>query len=164
MATRPTCSRGDAFGLWKNLTHFFFSQNLPNKCCHGWRGSSVVQLAVLNQTWGKPPTGCSLFWQSQHVAGEHPDHTKKVTGYYGHVASSWQGGDYSWAIVIIRAKHSGAGTQLSEHQFGLKTPSSKQILSVASCYKCGPLQALWGFKNHWKKSRAQSTWSYLSIN
>lgn len=50
------------------------------------------------------PAGCSesavrettnsLFWQSQHVAREHPDHTKKVTGYNGHVASSWQRSDY----------------------------------------------------------------------
>lgn len=43
--------------LVSDITWCIFSaKNLPNKCCHGWRESSVVQLAVLNQPWGKPPT------------------------------------------------------------------------------------------------------------
>lgn len=39
--------------LQHNLIHYF-TQKVPNKCCHGWNGSSAVQLAVLNQPWGKP--------------------------------------------------------------------------------------------------------------
>lgn len=91
------------------------------------------------------PAGCSesavrettnlLFWQSQHVAREHPDHTKKVTGYNGHVASSWHRSDYPWIVVIIRAKHSGSGIQQRENPLSLSKPLSKQILSIASCSK-----------------------------